>query len=306
MAARPTIRWLTACLVAVAWTAGVRAQVVLQFDYSLDANNFFNGHADRQLALQTAGQILAGRLTDSLSAITPGGGNTWTAVFPNPATGNLTNLTDLSIPANVIRVYTGGRALGTGGELGEGGPGGLSASGTQAFLDTVQGRGQPGALGAANSRTDFGPWGGSVAFDTGTNWNFSVVSGPTAGQSDFLSVALHELGHLLGFGTAPSFQNRSNAANFFTGTSASFLYDGNVPLTSDHGHWASGVNYGGQEAAMTPSILVGTRKAFTELDFAGLRDLGWQVAAVPEPSSVVLGGLGLLGFVAVRRRRAAA
>jgi hypothetical protein len=302
MAGHPTMRWFAACLVAATWAAGGRAQVVLQFDYSLDANNFFVGHPDRQLALQAAGQILAGRITDSLAPITPGGGNTWSAVFPNPATGSQITLTDLSIPANVIRVYAGGRALGTGGELGVGGPGGGTASGTQAFRESVLARGQSGALGAQNARTDFGPWGGAVTFNSGTNWNFSVSSGPATGQADFLSVALHELGHLLGFGTAPSFLNRA-VASFFTGPTATFLYDGNPPLTADDGHWAGGVGYGGQEAAMTPSILVGTRKAFTELDFAALRDLGWQVVAVPEPSSVLLGGLGILGFATVRGRR---
>src|SRR5262245_13951339 len=114
MAARPIIRWFATCLVAVTWTAGGRAQVTLQFDYSFDANNFFNGHPDRQLALQTAGQILVARMTDSLTAITPGGSNSWTAEFPNPATGNLASLTNLTIPANVILVYAGGRLLGAG------------------------------------------------------------------------------------------------------------------------------------------------------------------------------------------------
>lgn len=57
---------------------------------------------------------------------------------------------------------------------------------------------------------------------------------------------------------------------------------------------------------MDPSILLGTRKEFTELDYAGLSDLGWQLAPVPEPATVVgLSAVGLAGAWGVRRRAAA-
>src|SRR4051794_27027036 len=93
--------WLFA-LLGLAVSPAARAQVVLQFDYSQDANNFFVGHPDRQLALQTAGQILTARMTDSLSAIVPGGSNTWTASIINPATGAATNFSNPTIPANTV------------------------------------------------------------------------------------------------------------------------------------------------------------------------------------------------------------
>jgi hypothetical protein len=44
-----------------------------------------------------------------------------------------------------------------------------------------------------------------------------------------------------------------------------------------------------QEAAMDPSITVGTRKLFTDLDYAGLADVGWETAAVPFEFSPSLG-----------------
>lgn len=44
-------------------------------DYSLDTNNFFNTDAKRVL-LQSAADALGSRLTDSLTAINPSGGNT--------------------------------------------------------------------------------------------------------------------------------------------------------------------------------------------------------------------------------------
>lgn len=257
-------------------------------------------------ALQTAGTTIANRLADTLTAITPGGTNTWTTDTFNPSNPAASiNVTNLSIPQNHVHVYVGGAALG-GSELGLGGPGGFSGSGSSAFLNTVSARGQAGALGATTSQTDFGPWGGSIAFDQGTNWNFSTITGPVTGQSDFLSVALHELGHLFGFGTANSFDNLATAGHTFTGASSTSL-NGNVnpPLDSQNGHWAEGFSFGGQETAMDPSLTVGTRKQFTEMDFAGLRDLGWQVNAVPEPSTLGLVGLMICVAVAVRRRRSA-
>ena len=89
------------------------------------------------------------------------------------------------------------------------------------------------------------------------------------------------------------------------------LYGGPVPVTADHGHWADGMmsTIPGtstlQEPAMDPTITVGTRKYFTDLDFAGLSGIGWEVTPVPEPEHYALvAGLGLLGFAVCRRRLA--
>jgi hypothetical protein len=63
------------------------------------------------------------------------------------------------------------------------------------------------------------------------------------------------------------------------------------------------VNGSPQEAAMDPDIANGQRKHFTDLDFAAMDDIGWQVAVVPEADTwaMLLAGLGLVG-VATRRR----
>lgn len=202
-----------------------------------------------------------------------------------------------------------------GSTLGIGGPGGFSAGGTAAFLNTVRARGQSGAL-LANDPTDFGPWGGSITFDTDAAWYFDpdpLTLEVFPGQNDFYSVAVHELAHLLGIGTAPSWDTFVSGS-VFTGTASRAENGGfNVPLSGDTGHWADGttdrvatpMTLALQETAMDPSLLQGTRKYFTELDYAGLDDLGWQVA-VPEPGVAGLlaaGGVMLLGW---RRRRAGA
>lgn len=122
--------------------------------------------------------------------------------------------------------------------------------------------------------------------------------------NDFYSVAQHELGHLLGFGTAESFDGKIVGTNFVGANSGTVALE---PLGL--GHWAQGTlstinGVGSFEVAMDPSITMGTRKNMTDLDWNGMRDLGWQVSAVPEaaPSTLLLAGLLSLGWLARRRR----
>lgn len=270
----------TGCAVDVLETRVLPA-VFLQFDYSLDANNFFDPSIPaRRIALEAAGDAISSRLEDVLEEIIPHKDNpadTWSAIYTNPATGVQESTDDLIIGESIVIVYAGGRQLGS--TLGIGGPGGFSASGTQAWLDLIRGRGQSGALLTSGNETDFSLWGGTIAFDIDTNWHFDLgTSGLDSGESDFYSVALHELTHMLGFGTAASWDNQVSAGAF-TGTASVAEYDfsGNPPVHGDLSHWQDGLTDGGQETSMDPTLLVGSRKLMTELDFAALKDVGWEV-----------------------------
>jgi hypothetical protein len=261
---------------AGSWAVGPGARMSVAINYAYDTNNFFNTQAKRDL-LQLAADVLAARLDDTLTTIQPSGTNTWSARFSHPATGATQAVNNLVVPANTIIIYAGGRDLPTG-QLGIGGPGGFSAGGTSAWLNTVRGRGQAGAL--ATPQTDVGPWGGSITFDTvGTNWNFGRGAvGIASTQADFFSVALHELGHVLGINSGTAFTRYVSATNLFTGPAAVARNRGvGVPVAPDHAHWADGTRYGAGEASLDPTLLLGTRKLTTELDFAGLKDVGWQV-----------------------------
>ncbi len=275
--------------------AGVSVgSITITLDYTYDTYNevgFFDTQAKRD-RLQAAADALSYRLLDDLQAIAPSGGNTWTAKFVNPLTGAEEDLGNLSIPANDLRIYVGGRDLGTT-TLGQGGPGAIGANGSQAWLTTVSTRGEGATInpGAVN----FGPWGGSLTFTTNpaVNWNFSAAP-PVMGQFDFYSVATHELTHLLGFGTCDSWDNHVSGS-FFTGPASVAEYDGvgNVPLSADHAHWVNGTNDDGHETAMDPSLGSGTRKPLTALDLAALTDIGWVIG----PPVPLVGDVNGDGFV---------
>jgi hypothetical protein len=273
----------------------------IQFDYTYDTGNFFVGHADRQSLLNAAAAVFETHLADTLTAITPGGSNSWTADFNNPSTGAAVSVSNLTLATGVLKVYVGARQLGTS-TLGIGGPGGFNASGNQAWFDRLSARGQAGALAA--TPTDIGPWGGAITFDVDTNWFFGT--GSLTGKNDFLSVATHEMGHLLGLGTADSWMPLIAGAKF-TGTHATAANGSIQAGLSGSGHWAEGTMstvFGTsipQEAAMDPTLTVGTQKYFTNLDFAGMQDIGWTV--VPEPSGLLLLAAALLAMAALSRRR---
>ncbi|MFO0806100.1 MAG: FG-GAP-like repeat-containing protein [Gemmataceae bacterium] len=225
------------------------------------------------MLLQQAVDNIASQLDANLPAISAPAGTSWSQVFFNPANGQQATVVNPYVPANTLVIYVGARATG-GTEAAFGGSGGYSASGSQAWYNTLAARGPGGSL----------LWGGSIAFDSGTDWFYgNSLSGITANQVDFLSVAEHEFGHVLGLGTSPRWTSLSSGG-YFRGSSASTLYGGPVPLSPEGAHWADNIKYAGSDVALDPTITRGTRVTFTALDFAGLRDIGWTVSSAAVPT----------------------
>src|ERR1700752_3723485 len=153
--------------------------VSFQFDYSLDSSGFFADPVHRQ-ALEQAGSDLTSRLASTPAAITPGGANTWTAIFQHPVTGNETVRSGFSVPAGTLIVFAGGMDM-PGGAAGLGGPGGYSVRGSSAWRNNIANRGVPGV----------GTWGGSISFDAHQNWYFGSDPNGVGDQTDFYSIAVH-------------------------------------------------------------------------------------------------------------------
>jgi hypothetical protein len=277
-------------------------KIELRYDY--DTNGFFNQPGSKE-AMRAVADYFETLIHDPLLSINPAtdGGGTWTAKPRNPSTGLEVSISNLVVPADTIIIFVGARSLQ--GPLGQGGFGGMSYGGSAEWNLRVLGRGQAGATGTSTLRTDFAPWGGSIAFDTEADWNFSTESGQSA-SFPFVSIALHEMGHVLGIGTCPSWTNKISGGQF-TGVRSVAVFGGNVPLTGT-GHWrddnfcgagdgydpanAQNLNilskafgsfntaHGYPQIAIMDPILCNAgpfMKVFTDLDIAALSDIGWQV-----------------------------
>lgn len=269
---------------AIAISSQSANAIIIDFKYDYDNSGFFSGvNESRRDVLNAAGSFFETRLSDSLTAITSAGTNHFNVKFTSPIDFNEEiTINDYSVATDTIVVYIGAQEL-PGSSLGLGGPGGYGASSfQQTFLDNLDTRGQ------GPESSDFGPWGGAISFDADSIWYFdpdvSTIDDELSGKNDFYSVALHELGHILGYGTSDTW------ANHYPGID----------------HWAEGktsfVNGESQEAAMDPTLTVGTRKYFTDLDMQGLTDIGWEVTAVPVPAAVYLFGSALIGLAGFRRK----
>lgn len=315
-------RTIKAATAAFALGVSFQAQAFnITFDYTYDSSGFFTANADRQNLLEMAGGYFSNILQDDFTAIDSSGFNDYTAKFTNPSSGLEESIADFNVAADEIVVFAGARDLGS--SLGQGGPGGYDLLGFSDWVDDVITRGETIATSGVRNEggataVDTAIWGGSIAFDSDANWYYdSDVSTDDvpAGTSDFYSVALHELGHLLGLGIVDAWNNQVSGGSF-TGAHSIAAYNAtnpgatSVPLHFSggaYGHWAEGtqgfVTGSPQEAAMDPTILVGTRKVFTDLDIAALQDIGYEVTAVPLPAGVWL-MLSALPLLMVARARA--
>lgn len=261
----------------------VLLSVNFTIDYTYDANGFFDD-PDRRDVIEAAADYLGSLLNDTLSAIVPGSGNDWGIRFTDPATGMAVEVDGPTINQDELLLFVGGRDI-AGDTLGLGGAGGWQAQGSSSFVLNVEGRGQSGATGPDAGQTDTSLWGGSIAFDTDTNWHFgTTTSGLDGNEHDFYSVALHEIVHVLGFtdGT-PAFANLISPSNEFMGAAAMAVSSDTRLDPDDLAHWRDGLANAGQETLMDPTFSRGTRKLLTPLDFAVLEDIGWELESMRWP-----------------------
>ncbi|MGL4422494.1 MAG: matrixin family metalloprotease, partial [Gemmataceae bacterium] len=240
--------------------------LTIQFNYSLDSSGFFQNPTHRA-ALEQAGATIASQIDTRLPAITSGGTNNLTARFFDPATGSQREVSNLSVPADTIIVYVGARDL-TASEAGVGGTGGYRLNGDAGFRNVVQNR-NPGGVSL---------WGGSISFDSSQNWNFTLGQAPSSNQTDFYTVASHELAHVLGLGTSSQFFDLVNPNGTFEGATANQVYGGAPPISPDGAHFATSAKLSSEIVSLQPSLKVGEQYGLSRLEYAALADIGWKVS----------------------------
>lgn len=291
-------------IIALLYSASPQLSALnIQLDYSYDSLGFFSGtNMFRRDIMEAAANVFEDRITDQLTGISDfnDGFNNFDFMptLERPDTGATVNGPSTINPDTVI-VYVGGTNLLAPTTLGEAGPNGFSISVSGAgpaawdpWIDNVFSRGQgDGTREATDGATaiDTSLWGGTISFNNSANWYFDTDPSTDEAFSgnDFYSVALHEMAHVLGFGTADAFFNLVdfNSATF-TGANTVASHGGPVSINGTF-HFANGtlstVNGNSQEAALDPDLTQGTRKRLTELDWAVLEDIGWELADAPAP-----------------------
>lgn len=314
------------------------AYVNIVFDYRYDSSGFFT--ADRRATLEQAAQAFETRVFDDLTAITstPGGNG---VVLELGSVGNSNigqQITNATIAKNEIRIYVGGTSNG-GLNYEEkiplsATPGGMGLTPTttdMAYANAAFSRGQTGW-----PESESGTWGGTLNYSTNVSWYADTDVSTTesfAGQWDLYTVTLKGLVSILGAsdnGLDSGWLSLINGVGNFNGAKAKAEYGVRnsrgvlqaVPLESvfsastrlkstiqgklDDGDL--------QLALLAWSLSTGERRYMTELDYAILDDIGWDVTGftempntppVPEPQTwaMLAAGLGLIGLQARKKMR---
>jgi hypothetical protein len=240
---------------------------VIQFDYRFDTQGFFSDPARRACLEETA--KLWGRLIQSDFPTVPAG----TALKVRDPEHPSDAAVDLVAPADIdnLIVFVGSAAI-------DGPQGSLAQSNHTGGVSTISDATLQAALYARYHGSPFQPWVAWISFDPAEAWTFDADPATTepvpAGKLDFVSVALHELAHVLGQGTADVWESQVSAQTF-TGPKATAVFGAPIPLTADGVHVAPGTTYMGETILAVSAKTHDRRYLPTAVDRALLEDLGY-------------------------------
>jgi hypothetical protein len=303
-----SLRILLCALIFELFYVRVFAAIDIVWDYSYDTGNYFTD--ERRYVMEQVAYAFESRLgSESFGSLDPAdhAGSTMTPYlsFGNPTTGASTNVNFGSTTsegnvvgaANKVVIFLGAQAVGTGNYLGVARQG----YGTGSYFP-----GDPWKNYWDNTRNTSNHWdsiGGAISVNSSFNFYDDTdltthTDATSSGKYDFYSVMVHELGHIMG---VSSFPNAWISSSSWTGLNAKGEYSGqNVPMQS--GHFGSGIDLNLIDCDCHPSMLsaigTNTRRGFSEIDFALLKDMGYSISA--SPSGTNIGGQyqdpTLLGF----------
>ena len=233
----------------------------IEFDYRFDRTGFFDTPAHKA-ALEAAGAIWESILQDEFDDVPAG----VSFRVRDPSDGVTLQTVTLTNPIDDVLIFVGANSIG-GSTLALAGPSGFSAAGDffSARID--------GDFRGTGPVTDFEPWAGTIRFNQDANWGFAIDA-PEAGKNDFLTTALHEIGHILGVGTNAVFASKITNG-VFEGPNVLAVNNGvGVPIEGT-AHVQDG--FGGGTVLMDPTSTVGQRKLPSDIDKALLADIGWEI-----------------------------
>ena len=242
----------------------------IKFDYRFDEEGFFSEQGRRDV-LDEAARIWGEIIQDDFESIPAG----VTFDVLDPSDGTTIRSVTLSQPIEDLLIFVGTRPSSS--FLGQAGPSGLSAQGdtfTRRVGDDFRGQGPV---------TDFEPWAGIMTFSSTADWHFNIDQ-PQSGKVDLLSVALHEIAHVLGYGTSAAFDTFVSS-KYFSGPNA-VVENGDtfVPLVSlQDTHVAE--NHRDEAVLMYPTLTSGARNLPTSLDAAILADIGYSIIGFNQQGS---------------------
>ena len=235
---------------ALLLTLNLHGAIDIIFDYSYDTGNYFSD--DRKYIMEQVAYAFESRMGgESFSGYRPSedlGLSTISGLALNftspsssstlqPAVGSTTADGNVIGRSNEVIIFLGaksisGSTLATAGQTGRTG---YSGSGSDvAALSS--------ALNAKDSSTNFEPIAGSSQVNTNKTFYYDTDltthnDALSSGKTDFYSVMVHEIGHVMGFSNSNSAWTANTSGSFWTGANAKAQYNNeNVPLYSTS-HW---------------------------------------------------------------------